>query len=186
MELDRYHELARDILELLQRLNLRLACAESCTAGLVAATLGGVPGASNFLCGSAVVYRNQTKIEWLGVSPEVLNDPHQGDVCEETAIQMARGALTATSEATVAVSITGHLGPGSPTGLDGVAYLGWARRSVASHSEIRGHAQRLELQEPPPASPADVARRVARQREATLAVLHMIQVELRRIEAAGP
>lgn len=184
MELDQQHELAREVLGLLQRLNLRLVCAESCTAGLVAATLGGIPGASNFLCGSAVVYRNQTKIEWLGVSPAVLEDPNQGDVCEGTAIQMARGALIATSEATVAASITGHLGPGSPAGLDGVAYLGWARRSVSSPAEIRGHAQRLELREPPPASPAEVARRVARQMEATLAVLQLIRTELRRIEAA--
>lgn len=183
MDLDQQHELAREILALLQRLNRRLVCAESCTAGLVAATLGGIPGASSFLCGSAVVYRNQTKIEWLGVSQAVLDDPTQGDVCEETAVQMARGALIATSEATVAASITGHLGPGSPAGLDGVAYLGWAERGVSSPSEIRSHAQRIELREPSPQSPAEVARRVARQKEAALAVLLMIRAELRRIEA---
>lgn len=185
MELDQQHELARDVLELLQRLNLRLVCAESCTAGLVAATLGGIPGASQFLCGSAVVYRNQTKMEWLGVSQAVLDDPMQGAVCAETAIQMACGALTRTSEATVAASITGHLGPGSPAGFDGVAYLGWAQRDASSSTKIQGHAQRLELLEPPPASPAEVTRRIGRQREATFAVLQMIRRELRRIEAAG-
>lgn len=183
MNSDLPYERAREILALLQRQNLKLVCAESCTAGLVAATLGGIPGASNSLCGSAVVYRNQTKIEWIGVSAAVLEDPTQGDVCKETAIQMARGALSATSEATVAVSVTGHLGPGAPSALDGVAYLGWAERDLPSSSEIRVLAQRIQLQEPPPGSPAEIDRRVARQQEATLAVLLMIRAELLRNES---
>ena len=182
MNSDLQYELAREILALLQRLNRKLVCTESCTAGLVAATLGGIPGASNSLCGSAVVYRNQTKVEWLEVSPMVLDDPAQGDVCEETARQMARGALTATTEASVAISVTGHLGPGAPTTLDGLVYAGWAEKDLSSPADVRVLAQRIELQQPAPAGPADIDRRVARQKEATRAVLLMIRVELLRIE----
>ncbi len=68
------HQLARDVLSLLERHHDRIVCAESCTAGLVSATLAAIPGASKFLCGSAVVYRNATKTNWLHVPAELLDD----------------------------------------------------------------------------------------------------------------
>ncbi len=175
MDTELHYELAREILDLLKRQDRKLVCAESCTAGLVAATLAGVPGASKQLCGSAVVYRNEAKIQWLGVSREILDDPAYGDVCSETAIQMARGALLNTSVAAVAASVTGHLGPGAPNGLDGVVYVGWAERNTENESEIRTQAQLIQLSEPPPINLFDISQRVARQKEATRMVLLMIR-----------
>ena len=166
---------------MLEQTNQMLVCAESCTAGLVAATLAGIPGASQHLCGSAVVYRNATKTGWLGVPTEVLDDPARGDVCEETARLMAVGVLANTPEATVSVSVTGHLGPGSPTGLDGVVDIGWAERDASEPTRVTARSLRVDLQEPTPADQDDLARRDARQTEATHQVLLMIRDALRKL-----
>ena len=183
MNTDLQYELAREILELLRRLNRKLVCAESCTSGLVVATLGGIPGASNHLCGSAVVYRSEAKIAWLGVSEAVLSDPQQGDVCAETALQMARGVLMQTPIASVAVSVTGHLGPGSPPELDGVVYIGWAERETHSSQKIQVRAHRIDLQEPTPVNASDMTRRVARQKESAREVLLVIREALLQIDS---
>ena len=163
--------LARDVLAHLSHHGDRLVCAESCTAGLVSATLAAIPGASNQLCGSAVVYRSGTKMAWLGVPEEVLCDVARGDVCHETAVLMAEAALTRTPEATLAVSITGHLGPQAPEGFDGVAFIGWARQHGADRDS---GARRIQLQSPAPIDTSDIEHRQARQREAVCAVLQTV------------
>ncbi len=105
----------------LHRTGNRIVLAESCTGGLVAATLTTIPGISNHFCGSAVTYRGATKIAWLGVSTE---DVHRDDaVNEEVAHQMAAAVLANTPEATLSVSVTGHLGPDAPPLLDGVVFI---------------------------------------------------------------
>lgn len=112
--------------ELLFRTGRRVVLAESCTAGLASATLARMPGISEYLCGSAVVYRNATKVGWLGVS--------EGDLAVHTAVsepvaaQMAIGALERTGEADYAASVTGHLGPGAPREVDGVVFIAVAVR----------------------------------------------------------
>ncbi len=175
------HILAGEILTLLEQTGRKLVCAESCTAGWVSAVLAGIPGASRWLCGSLVVYRNATKTEWLGVPAEVLDDPARGDVCRETASWMARGALAKTPEASVAVSVTGHLGPGAPDGLDGVVDIGWAERGVGFPAEITVRSERVLLREPAPRSGEDIPRRVARQTEAARCVLRVARDALREI-----
>ncbi|MFK7818115.1 MAG: CinA family protein [Planctomycetaceae bacterium] len=104
--------------------NRRIVFAESCTAGLVSATLAGVPGISAYHCGSAVTYRNDTKARWLGVSEQTLQTV--GAVSRETAMEMAAGVLKNTPEADVGISVTGHLGPNAPAELDGVIWIGTA------------------------------------------------------------
>ena len=173
--------LARNILSLLEQTNRRIVCAESCTAGLVSATLAGIPGASNWLCGSAVVYRNATKTAWIGVPGEILKDPSRGDVCEETALRMAEGVLAVTPEASVSVSVTGHLGPEAPAGLDGVIYIAWAERTPGTMQPVIARCQRVELQSPSPTDAHDLERRVARQQEATQCVLGVIREALQEI-----
>jgi nicotinamide-nucleotide amidase len=167
------HQLAREVLTLLDQHQDRIVCAESCTAGLVSATLAAIPGASKFLCGSAVVYRNATKTNWLSVPEEILDDPARGDVCHETAVLMAEGALATTPEATVAVSITGHLGPQAPMGLDGVAFIGWAWRANPSRS-AGSTARQIQLTGPAPTPPREIELRVARQMEAMQLVLKTV------------
>ena len=118
--------LAREVAELLTQLQLKIVFAESCTAGLISATLARVPGASNFHCGSAVVYRLDTKTQWLDVPASMLN--HHGAVSDPVAATMAEGALFHTTEADLAVSITGHLGPHAPEEQDGLVFVGVAMR----------------------------------------------------------
>jgi PncC family amidohydrolase len=104
----------------------RLVLAESCTGGLASAALATIPGISHWHCGSAVTYREQTKVDWLGVSAAAI--ALATAVSSEVSRQMAMGALTRTGEAHLSASITGHLGPNAPAGLDGVIFLALARR----------------------------------------------------------
>ncbi|MBX3437939.1 MAG: nicotinamide-nucleotide amidohydrolase family protein [Planctomycetaceae bacterium] len=122
------HDEAARLAERLFQTGRRIVFAESCTAGRVAATMARIPGISNHLCGSAVVYRNETKTAWLGVSAEDLANEAIGPVSEIVASAMARGVLELTPQADLAVSVTGHLGPDAPAPLDGVIYIGIARR----------------------------------------------------------
>ena len=86
-----------------------IACAESCTGGMVAAALTDLPGSSAIFDRGFVTYTNAAKIDLLGVSPATLTA--HGAVSEQVALEMARGAL-ARSGAQIAVSITGIAGPG--------------------------------------------------------------------------
>lgn len=87
---------------------LKLALAESCTGGLVTSRLVSIPGVSSFLDRAFVTYSDQAKRDELGVSEETLRA--HGAVSEETAREMARGAIKA-SGADIAIAITGIAGP---------------------------------------------------------------------------
>jgi nicotinamide-nucleotide amidase len=119
--------LVRRVARLLKQKNLKVVFAESCTGGLVAGTLTQVPGISNFHCGGMVVYRNATKRAYLGIPARLLKNP--GAVSEVVAREMATRVLQLTPEADISAAVTGHLGPGAPPELDGVAYIAIARRS---------------------------------------------------------
>jgi PncC family amidohydrolase len=120
---------ARRVAELLKQTNHKIVFAESCTAGLVATSLSRIPGVSAWHCGAMVTYRNETKAAYLGISPKALKRP--GPVSEVVARQMAEGVLGKTPEATIAASITGHLGPNAPSKLDGVVYAAIAQSSAS-------------------------------------------------------
>jgi nicotinamide-nucleotide amidase len=167
----RLEELALSAANAAKSAGIRLVLAESCTAGLVASLLSRMPGASEWLCGSAVVYRNETKTAWLGVSAAILDDPQIGPVSRETAAAMCAGALGLTPEATHAISVTGHLGPEAPPVLDGLIYVGRQRRGASEPfaDEADVHAQRLSA-ELPGDSPWPTLR-LHRQHEAAAEVL---------------
>jgi nicotinamide-nucleotide amidase len=113
---------AEIVLELCRERGLTLATAESCTGGLVAARLTGVPGSSDVFRGSVVAYANDVKTHELGVPTEVL-DAH-GAVSAETASAMAIG-VRKRLETDVGVSDTGVAGPGggTPEKPVGLVYL---------------------------------------------------------------
>jgi PncC family amidohydrolase len=119
-------EIAQRILEGLRRRQMKIVFAESCTGGLVSAILARVPGISDVHCGSAVVYRLDTKSDWIDVSKERLVDP--GPVSSVVAAAMATGVLNHTPEANIGVSVTGFLGPSAPEGEDGHVFTAIAQR----------------------------------------------------------
>lgn len=90
----------------------RIATAESCTAGLLAARLTDRPGSSDYVAGGVVSYSNEAKAELLGVDPALI-EAH-GAVSEPVAEAMAAGALQRFG-ADTAVAITGIAGPGGGT-----------------------------------------------------------------------
>ena len=149
----------------LRRAGWRVVFAESCTAGLVSATLGSLAGISEHLCGSAVTYRNQTKQDWLGVSQESLSNP--GPVSRDVVRQMARGVLRSTGEADLSLAITGHLGPGAPAQFDGVIQVGvaWKDTAVSDGAEIFTASRCFRL---------NSSQRGLRQQEAVHRVLAML------------
>lgn len=158
MSLAELEEAARQLAHRLADTGTRLVLAESCTGGLVAATLAAIPGISQWFCGSAVTYRDQTKIDWLGVSAAHI--AHFTAVSETLAGEMTTGALQRTREADLAVSVTGHLGPDAPVSLDGVVWLGVARRHAGRIDGSRTVRHMLKS-----------TQRVQRQREAARLVL---------------
>ena len=116
---------------------ITVAVAESCTGGLIAATITEVPGSSGYFIGGVVSYANSAKEALLGV-PEATIAAH-GAVSAQVAVAMAAGALARVGAA-MAVSITGVAGPdgGSDEKPIGLTYLGLAS---AAGVEVR----RLQL-----------------------------------------
>lgn len=123
---DRLITSAQSLLQLYQERHLRLATAESCTGGLVAALLTEIAGSSTVVERGFVTYSNEAKMELLGVSRLTLEQ--FGAVSRETAEEMALGAV-AQSPADVAVAITGIAGPGgaTPSKPVGLVHLAVAR-----------------------------------------------------------
>jgi len=97
------------VIDALRARGWMLAAAESCTAGMIAARIADVAGASAVLDRGFVTYSDAAKVDMLGVRPGTL--AARGAVSEAVAAEMARGAL-ARSQARIAVSVTGVAGPG--------------------------------------------------------------------------
>ena len=97
------------ILERARAAGVRIATAESCTGGMVAAALTDIAGSSDVVERGLVTYSNAAKRELLGVRAETL--AAHGAVSEQVAREMADGAL-ARAPVGLAVSITGIAGPG--------------------------------------------------------------------------
>ncbi len=118
---------ARALLDLCRTKELTLAAAESCTGGLLAATLTDIPGSSDVFDRGFVTYSNAAKQEMLGVPAAIL--AAHGAVSRETAEAMVQGALVHSS-ASLAVSITGIAGPGggAPGKPVGLVHLAAAAR----------------------------------------------------------
>jgi competence/damage-inducible protein CinA-like protein len=101
----------------------RVATAESCTAGLLAARLTERPGSSAYVMGGVVSYSNEAKVELLGVDAELIE--RHGAVSEPVADAMAEGALRR-FEADTAVAITGIAGPDGGTEEKPVGTVCWS------------------------------------------------------------
>lgn len=128
--------LAEAVLAACRARNWRLAAAESCTGGLVAAALTAIPDSSDVVERGFVTYSNEAKMELLGVAADTIAT--HGAVSAQTAAAMARGAV-ARAPVDLAVSITGIVGPGggTPQKPVGLVYLGVARKDRSARVERR-------------------------------------------------
>ena len=114
---------AKDVLDICRENHWKVATAESCTGGLIAAVLTEIAGSSDVVDRGFVTYSNQAKTELLGVAADLIES--DGAVSERVARAMAEGALSR-SGASIAVSCTGVAGPGGgsaekPVGLVHIA-----------------------------------------------------------------
>jgi len=111
----------------------RLASAESCTGGLVAAACTTVAGSSDWFERGFVTYSNEAKVDLLGVDPALI--AAHGAVSEPVARAMAAGAL-ARAPVQLVVAVTGIAGPGGgvPGKPVGTVWLAWGT-AAALHSE---------------------------------------------------
>lgn len=128
--------LAREVLAACEAAGVMLVTAESCTGGLIAATLVDIPGSSRVVERGFVTYSNAAKTEMLGVPAEMIE--RQGAVSEPVARAMAEGAL-ARSRAGIAVAVTGIAGPGGGTAdkPEGLVHFACARCGHATaHARI--------------------------------------------------
>ncbi|WP_194814417.1 CinA family protein [Nocardia sp. XZ_19_385] len=142
-----------DLVSALATRGQTIATAESLTAGLLSATIAGIPGASAVLRGGLIVYATELKHRLAGVSENLLTS--QGAVAASTAEQLAVGARTR-CDATWGCGLTGVAGPDSQDGHSvGTVFLGvsspwhtevirlqlsgdrWTIRLAATHIAVR-------------------------------------------------
>ncbi|MGN0160675.1 MAG: CinA family protein [Lachnospiraceae bacterium] len=115
-------ELEEKVLQTLLDHKLHISFVESCTGGLMAASLINVPGASGVIEQSFITYSNAAKHKMVGVSEEILD--RFGAVSSETAIEMAKGGALV-SQSDICVSATGVAGPDAEEGKPvGTVYIG--------------------------------------------------------------
>ena len=103
-------EKVKDLKNIALLKNQLISTAESCTGGLISKYLTDIAGSSSFFESSVVTYSNNSKISLLNVSPKTLST--YGAVSKETVEEMCHGLLKI-STATIAVSISGIMGPNS-------------------------------------------------------------------------
>jgi nicotinamide-nucleotide amidase len=149
---------------------LKIATAESCTGGLVAAALTEIAGSSDVVDCGFVTYSNAAKQSMLGVPAATLK--RHGAVSGETAAAMAAGALR-NSQADFSVAITGIAGPGGGTKAKpvGLVYFAAAARDGRRRARSRRYGK--------------IGRRRVRQRSVgeALELLRLLAEGMRGAEA---
>ncbi|BBC73147.1 competence protein [Altererythrobacter sp. B11] len=152
-------DLARRVVEENAAAGRKIAVAESCTGGLVAAALTEIPGSSAVLDRGFVTYSNEAKHECLGVAEDILDA--FGAVSVACVYAMARGALEH-SEADVAVAISGVAGPDGGSEKKPVGTVVFAR-AVRGSEEPDAEAKHF-----------DETDRSGVRRQATLVALELL------------
>ena len=104
---------------------LKVATAESCTGGMLAALLTDIEGSGHGFDRGFVTYSREAKTELLGIDPELLD--RNDAVSEVVARAMAEGAL-GRSHADLAIAVTGFAGPAGPGHEEGLVHFALARR----------------------------------------------------------
>lgn len=142
----------------------KIALAESCTGGLVAAALTEIAGSSAVLDRGFVTYSNEAKMQMLGVASDIIET--FGAVSIACAWAMAKGALDR-SDADVAVAISGVAGPGGGTAMKPVGTVVFARVVRNADGEPEGELKFFEGARGPEG-------RAEIRRQATLCALELL------------
>jgi nicotinamide-nucleotide amidase len=153
-------EAAQALLDLCVRKKLTLGLAESCTGGLLAATLTAIPGSSRVLDRGFVTYSNESK-QQIGVAAATIE--RYGAVSRETAEAMAKGVL-ANAPVTLSAAITGIAGPDGgapekPVGLVHFAVAAARSGKLVHHEHRYGEIGRAQVRQ------ASVLRAIGMLRE---------------------
>jgi len=144
--------IAKELASVLAPQGWKIALAESCTGGLVCATLTELAGSSDWFERGYITYSNQAKTESLGVPADLINS--YGAVSEPVAKAMAEGAL-ANAKVKAAIAITGIAGPagGSAEKPVGTVCFGWSIQNGSGAIEttcttkvFQGDRQAVRLQ----------------------------------------
>ena len=150
-------EMAEHVLDGFRAEGLKIATAESCTGGLIAALLTSIAGSSDVFERGFVTYSNEAKAQAIGVDPELIRE--HGAVSAPVAVAMAIGALEH-SLADASVSVTGIAGPGGgsaekPVGLVFIAvanrleegaFVEEFRFGDTGRDEIRNETSKMALE----------------------------------------
>jgi nicotinamide-nucleotide amidase len=136
--------LPRAVSDLLERHNLKVAVAESCTGGLIGSLLTEVPGISRFFLADIVAYSNEVKASQLRVPAEQIRS--FGAVSAQVAEAMARGACELTG-AQLGIGVTGIAGPsgGTPEKPVGLVYIAICLdgKATVQTLNLKGDRQRI-------------------------------------------
>lgn len=141
---DRVRQLAQKLLAS----GIQMACAESCTGGLLAKLCTDQPGSSAWFDRAYVTYSNSAKIQMLGVAAGLLEQ--YGAVSEQVAQAMVEGVVNS-SDAQVAVSITGIAGPGGgtpekPVGTVCFAFAIPGNNTTTTRMSFAGNREQVRMQ----------------------------------------
>ncbi|MBR3593923.1 MAG: competence/damage-inducible protein A [Clostridia bacterium] len=148
------------VVEMLKKENLKIATAESCTAGMLSSMITEVPGSSEVFEFGISAYANRVKVNALGVPAEIIE--RHGAVSEHTAAYMAMG-VRKISGADIGIGITGVAGPGAseskPVGLVYIALADrhniWIRKTTLGH----GNSEREKVRRNSAKTALDLIRR---------------------------
>lgn len=150
---DPQHALARELADIMVERGWKIAVAESCTGGLVCATLTDLAGSSDWFERGYITYSNEAKSECLDVPVEIIES--FGAVSEQVAKAMADGAKRK-ADVNVAISITGIAGPtgGSAEKPVGTVCFGWSIKknvgndvkTIAITKQFSGDRQAVRVQ----------------------------------------
>lgn len=132
------------LVELLQEKGFIITTVESCTGGMIAATIVNVPGASSVLNEAYITYSNEAKHRLVGVNEETLEN--YGAVSEETAMEMVTGVAKRTG-ANCAIAVTGIAGPGGGTAEKpvGTVYAGLYCNGITEVTRYNFSGDRTEI-----------------------------------------
>ena len=138
--------LEMSVVNLLEKNELTISTAESCTGGLLAGRLINVPGVSDVYKEGFITYTNKAKRKTLGVNKSTLKK--YGAVSEQTAKEMAVGAALA-ADTDISISVTGIAGPDGGTNEKpvGLVYVGVCIKDIVHVEEFRFSGDRASVRE---------------------------------------